>query len=106
MQSIIPRKNKDWTDRERAEIERIQRDCTEFSNLQFECSHSDENDPWCIVYDTAADRILLHIARIDRRYVVVPQQKGLERYTSMVAAVETALKWLLEQKANVLAEAG
>ena len=99
-------KSEDWTDRERAEIERIQRVCTEFSNLELECSHTDENDPWCIVYDTAADRILLHIARIDRRYVVVPPQKGLERYTSMVAAVETARKWLLKQEANALAKAG
>ena len=36
-----------------------------------ECSHTDAGDPWCVIYDRREHRIVLHIARIDRRYVVV-----------------------------------
>ena len=36
-----------------------------------ECSHTDAGDPWCVIYDQQQHRIILHIARIDRRYVLV-----------------------------------
>lgn len=106
MHSLLPPKSKDWTDPEGAEIERIRKICNEFSNLELECNRTDEGDPWCIVYDKSVDQILLHIARIDRRYVVVDPQKGVIRCTSMVAAVGTARKWLLKQGAHALAKAG
>jgi hypothetical protein len=31
---------------------------------------TDEGDPWCIVYDREREQVVLHIARINRRYVM------------------------------------
>ena len=36
-----------------------------------DCDHTDAGDPWCVIYDQQHHRIVLHIARIERRYVVV-----------------------------------
>ena len=97
MPSILPPKTQDWTDRELAEIERVKEACACHPLFEIECSHTDEGDPWCIVYDQARNQIILHIARIDRRYVLVRPMKGSERCTSIGAAIETALSWLTEQ---------
>ena len=38
--------------------------------FELECAHTDEGDPWCIVYDRERELVVLHIARIDSRYVM------------------------------------
>ena len=38
--------------------------------FELECAHTDEGDPWCIVYDGERELVVLHIARIDSRYVM------------------------------------
>jgi hypothetical protein len=45
--------------------------CEASDHWKLECSHTDVGDPWCIVYDQEEHRIILHIARIERQYVVV-----------------------------------
>ena len=54
-----------------------------------ECEHTDAGDPWCIIYDQEHHRIVLHIARIERRYVAVwPREERSAETSSMTAAVE------------------
>jgi hypothetical protein len=61
----------DWTESERAEIRRLEKVCDASEHWTLECSQTDIGDPWCIVYDREYRRIILHIARIERQYVVV-----------------------------------
>jgi hypothetical protein len=56
-----------------------------------ECGHAGERDPWCIIYDQPHHRIVIHIARIDRRYVVVVPSKGSSWMATMKAAVDLAI---------------
>ena len=93
--SVLPPRG-DWTQQELWEIDRIRAQCQKQPGFELECSHTDEGDPWCIVYDRQRERIILHIARIDRCYVVVsPRQSKSARASSMADAVETALRDLL-----------
>ena len=54
MYSRFPPKTQDWTNGELAEIERIREACAFRPHFEVECSHTDEGDPWCIVYDRVA----------------------------------------------------
>lgn len=88
----------DWTQQELWEIDRIRAQCQKQPGFELECSHTDEGDPWCIVYDRQRERIILHIARIDRCYVVVsPRQSKSARASSMADAVQTALRDLAHE---------
>jgi hypothetical protein len=82
----------EWTSEELGEIDRIRAICAKRGDLELECSHTDEGDPWCVVYDPTRGRIVLHIARIARCYIIVsPRQTKSTRSTSIAQAVETAL---------------
>jgi hypothetical protein len=59
--------------------------------LDSRCSHTDEGDPWCIVFNQPHHRVVLRIARIDRRYVVVVPLKGSSWKTTMKAVVDLAI---------------
>jgi hypothetical protein len=92
MARLAPRTRSDWTDEELNEIERLKKACGEIDHLELECSHTDEGDPWCIIYDHERDRIMLHIARIDRRYVAVfPMRARSEWSTALQTAIDLAL---------------
>ncbi|MGB7774943.1 MAG: hypothetical protein WBL43_24415, partial [Pseudolabrys sp.] len=67
--SVTPRRG-DWTHQELCEIERIRAECAPLPGFELECAHTDEGDPWCIVYDHERELVVLHIARIDSRYVM------------------------------------
>ena len=67
--SVTPRRG-DWTPQELCELDRIRVRCSPHSSFELQCGHSDEGDPWCIVYDREREEIVLHIARIDCRYVM------------------------------------
>jgi hypothetical protein len=96
MVGMAPAPGTDWTDDERAEIDRIEALCGETEHWELECSHTDAGDPWCVVYDRDQHKIVLHIARIDRRYVVVwPHRQRSVIMTGMEVAVDTALSELL-----------
>jgi hypothetical protein len=85
----------DWTANERAETRRLEKFCEASNDWILECSHTDARDPWCVVYDERHQRIVVHIARLERRLVVVmPRAQRVAYTTSMTAAVEMALNEL------------
>jgi hypothetical protein len=65
--AIVPFPGTDWTNDERAEIRWSEKVCDASEDWSLECSHTDAGDPWCVVYDRHQERIILHIARIDRQ---------------------------------------
>ncbi len=96
MDQLPPGKGQDWTDAERAEIRRLEQVCRDAAHWELECSHTDAGDPWCVIYDRHSHRIVLHIARIDRRYVVVSSTQGRSgSKATMAAAVELALSEMI-----------
>ena len=91
----IPLRGKNWSEHERAEIGRLEAVCSGTDHWSLECDHTDAGDPWCIIYDQQHHQIVLHIARIERRYVVVWPREGRSAETpSMTSAVEMALERL------------
>jgi len=85
----------DWTESERAEIRRLQKLCDASKHWTLECSQTDIGDPWCIVYDQAHHRIILHITRIEKDYVVVwPREQRSEKTAIIALAIEMALEGL------------
>jgi hypothetical protein len=78
MSSLAPPAGSSWTTQELAQTERLSAACK--GHLELECGHTDVGDPWCIVYDKQHHRVVLHLARIDRRYVIVwpLEQRSME----------------------------
>ncbi len=92
MDQLAPGNGRDWTDEERAQIRRLEQVCRDAPHWEMECSHTDAGDPWCVIYDRHEHRIVLHIARIDRRYVVVsPKLHRSASKGTMAAAVDLAV---------------
>ena len=77
----IPLRGKNWSEHERAEIGRLEAVCSGTDQWTLECDHTDAGDPWCVIYDQQHHRIVLHIARIERRYVVVWPREGPSSHT-------------------------
>ncbi len=81
-----------WTNPERVQIERIRYWCDKCPKLEFDGGQTDEGDPWCIVYDREREQVVLHIARIDRRYVMVRPNHPQPLTTALLsAAINVAL---------------
>ena len=59
-----------WSVPERIQVERIRYLCEESPELDFDGGQTDEGDPWFIVYDRVHEQVVLHVARIERRYVM------------------------------------
>ncbi|HEY7579571.1 MAG TPA: hypothetical protein VH855_18415 [Acetobacteraceae bacterium] len=56
---------------------------------------TDAGDPWCVVYDRHVEGVTLHIARIDRQYVVVcPREERSEKSAIMALAIDIAIEGL------------
>ena len=92
MEGLPPSPGTDWTDHERTQIDRLEARCRNIDHWELECLHTDERDPWCVIYDLREQRIVMHIARIDRRYVLVwPGRERLLNTTTMEAAIDIAL---------------
>jgi hypothetical protein len=88
----IPSTREDWTDAERSELNRIRTEAEGIAFAEFECNHTDEGDPWCIIHDRATDTIVVHIARINHRYVVVtPHDNRIVKTVILASAVDRAL---------------
>jgi hypothetical protein len=95
MVALAPSPGTDWSDDERLQIARLEAHCRTRDYWELECRHTDAGDPWCIVYDRHEHRIVLHIARIERRYVVVwPAVGRSEARATIEGAVEIALAQL------------
>jgi hypothetical protein len=89
---VVPFPGTDCTDDERAEIRRLELVCHAADDWDLECSHTDAGDPWCVVYDRTLERTILHIARIDRQYVVVwPREQVSEKTAIMAVAIDIAI---------------
>jgi hypothetical protein len=96
MAGMAPSPGTDWTEDERAHIGRLETLCRSIEHWEMECSSTDAGDPWCVIYDRDGHRIVLHIARIERRYVVVwPPRRRLMNTATMNAAVDIALAELV-----------
>lgn len=59
-----------WSIPERMQIERIRYLCEKCPQLELDGGQTDEGDPWLVVYDPDREQVVLHIARIDSRYVM------------------------------------
>ncbi len=91
---LVPRGGH-WNDAEIAEIDRLRAGCQRSQDLDLECDHTDADDPWCIIYDPDRNRIVLHIARIDRCYVTVcPMRQWSARTLTIGEAVDIGLEEL------------
>jgi len=92
---VPPRAGTDWTDDERAEIRRLGNACHTSEDWSLECNHTDAGDPWCIVYDQHYQAIIVHIARIDRQYVVIwPREERSMKTAIMAVAIDMAVEGL------------
>jgi hypothetical protein len=88
----FPPTREDWTKSERSELNRLRTEAEDIAFAEFECNHTDEGDPWCIIHDRATDTIVVHIARINRRYVVVtPHDNRIVKTVILASAVDRAL---------------
>jgi hypothetical protein len=96
MVALAPSPGTDWTHDERAQIDRLEALCRTRDYWEPECRHTDAGDPWCIIYDRHQHRIVLHIARIERRYIVVwPALGRSDKRATIEGAVEIALTELV-----------
>jgi hypothetical protein len=60
--------------------------------LEFDGGQTDEGDPWFVVYDCDREQVVLHIARIERRYVMARASRSKPLTApSLSATVEAAL---------------
>ena len=92
MAMLPPRPGRDWRGEECAHIDRLRTACKNTGHWELESSRTDAGDPWCLIYDCYQHRIVLHFARIDRRYVIVwPQLSRSASRTTIAAAVDLAL---------------
>ena len=53
----LPLSCKNWSEHERAEIGRLEAVCSETNHCSLDCDHTDEGDPWCVIYDHQHHRI-------------------------------------------------
>jgi hypothetical protein len=92
MAGLAPSSGTDWTDHERGEIRRLEALCRNLGNWELESKRTDTGDPWCVVHDPRRDVVVLHIARIDRRYVVDwPARQRSVTVATIEAAIDIAL---------------
>ena len=95
MKAIPPRPGFDWSGDEHAELRRLEQLCDASQDWSLECSHTDAGDPWCVIYDQHEQGIILHIARIDRQYVVIwPREQRSHKSAIMAVAIDIALEGL------------
>jgi hypothetical protein len=82
---------RDWTEAEDVEIARLAWACNQ--KFELECNHTDEGDPWCVVREGST--IILHFAKIDRRYLIAfPQEGRCENPDTMRAVIDRAVEAL------------
>jgi hypothetical protein len=95
VKAIPPRPGFDWSGDERAELRRLAQLCDASQDWCLECSHTDAGDPWCVIYDQHEQGIILHIARIDRQYVVIwPREQRSHKSAIMAVAIDISLEGL------------
>jgi hypothetical protein len=93
MSLLAPSAGREWTEAELVEIRRLKGSCERHGHQKLTCDQTDAGDPWCVIYDRTSDNTLLHLARIDRRYVVVflRNKTATHWFSTIRAAVDLAL---------------
>lgn len=79
-----------WTMRERVRLTQIQRALVR-SGLNIQCEHgtSDEGDPFADFCEVRTGKLVVHVARIDRRYVIAwPDGSSVTRTHDLSRAVD------------------
>ena len=90
--TLPPASGMSWTNAELAELQRLTALCRDRDDWKLEFDQTEAGDPWAVIYDRARRRTVLHLARIDRRYVAVfPTQGCSHRTVSLQSAIEIAL---------------
>jgi hypothetical protein len=87
MKDGLPEERAKWSISEQSELQRLQAAYPP-PYYEMESSATEEGDPWCVVCDSALDRIVVHIARIGGRYVIVHSEKNINK---AVAQIKTAI---------------
>ena len=82
-----PDERAEWSIREQSELERLQAAYPP-PYYEMETSTTEEGDPWCVVCNSALDRIIVHIARIGCKYVIVHPEKNINK---TVGQIKTAI---------------
>jgi hypothetical protein len=91
---LTPLGGQNWTHEELIELARLETTCHGVDSRQFAFGNTDEGDPWCVIYNQRQQRAEVHVARIDRHYVVaVPVERRSRWTTTLGAAVDLALAW-------------
>jgi hypothetical protein len=81
-----------WSIPEQIQIDRIRHLCQKCPLLEFDCGQTDEGDPWFVVYDREREQVVLHVARIECRYVIVRASRPKPLTAALLsAAVDAAL---------------
>jgi hypothetical protein len=83
----LPEVRAEWSIREQSELQRLQAAYPP-PYYEMETSATEEGDPWCVVCNSALDRIVVHIARIGCKYVIVYPEKNINK---TVAQIKTAI---------------
>jgi len=84
----LPKARVDWSSDEKLELQHLDT-VYPAPHYKIECSLTEDGDPWCVVLDSLRDTIIVHIARIGRRYVVGRPDKNMSR---TVATIKTAIE--------------
>ena len=92
MPRLVPLPGSDWTDTETGQIERLRELCRSTPNWELDSGRADEGSPWCAIYD--GDDVVLHIARIDRSYVLATETEIMCQSRTIEHAVDRALSEL------------
>jgi hypothetical protein len=79
-----------WSTPERIQIERIRYVCDKCPQLEFDGGQTDEGDPWFLVHDRVLEQVILHIARIDRRYVMARASRSKPLTAASLSAIVDA----------------
>ena len=86
-QFIFPEASVNWTSNEKSELERL-RTAYPLPQFEMECNSTEDGDPWCVVSDPSLDRVIVHIARIGRSYIVIHPERSV---STKVSQLKTAI---------------
>lgn len=92
MPTLAPSHGHDWTESELRELKRLSEACLGFDQWSLEVDKTDAGDPWCIIFDRRRQWAVVHVARIDQRYVTaLPVGQRCSWSMSLTAAIDIAL---------------
>ena len=88
----LPQAFADWSSSEKSELRRLQAAYPP-PHYEMESGATEDGDPWWVVCDRALDQVVVHIARIGRRYLIVHPEKNINK---TVAQIKIAIDLLTQ----------